>query len=133
MSLSQLISSKRNRENKNKVDIRIALDDRYANNHQYVLSLLEKYQLPATFFITIAHRAGYDILWNDFLGMIIIYGPEEMRKSKHFLKKSVNKPVSSLALSYDTYTREVVKGGKKTGYWRLPVPEPDVRYNYAGL
>lgn len=60
-------------------NICISFDDGYANNHKYVLPLLEKYQLPATFFITAICEAGYDILWNDFLGIFSKYGPRTLK------------------------------------------------------
>ena len=53
----------------------ITFDDGYANNFKYVLPLMEKYQLPAGFFITAIREAGHDILWNDFLGIVTRYGP----------------------------------------------------------
>ncbi|HEY0608577.1 MAG TPA: polysaccharide deacetylase family protein [Chitinophaga sp.] len=56
-------------------NICITFDDGFANNFHYVLPLLEKYQAPATFFVTGIRDAGYDILWNDFLGMLHKYGP----------------------------------------------------------
>lgn len=66
------------RFNPNKFNICITFDDGYANNYRYVLPLLEKYQIPATFFITAIGQAGYDILWNDFLGIVSKYGPEKI-------------------------------------------------------
>jgi peptidoglycan/xylan/chitin deacetylase (PgdA/CDA1 family) len=60
----------------------ITFDDGYANNYKYVVPLLEKYELPATFFITAIREAGYDILWNDFLGIITRYGPPTLTYDK---------------------------------------------------
>jgi peptidoglycan/xylan/chitin deacetylase (PgdA/CDA1 family) len=57
----------------------ITFDDGYANNHKYVLPLMEKYEVPVAFFITAIREAGYNILWNDFLGIITKYGPDELR------------------------------------------------------
>src|SRR5260221_13248063 len=47
-------------------NICISFDDGFANNYKYVLPLMNKYQVPVTFFITGIRHAGYDILWNDF-------------------------------------------------------------------
>lgn len=61
-----------------KFNICITFDDGYENNYKYALPLLEKYKTPATFFITAAREAGYDILWNDFLGIVTRYGPAQL-------------------------------------------------------
>jgi len=72
-------------------NICLTFDDGFANNYKYVLPLLEKYQLPATFFITAIRAAGYDILWNDFLGIASKYGPENLvYKRKSYAKNQVN-------------------------------------------
>lgn len=57
-------------------NICISFDDGFANNHRYVLPLLEKYSVPASFFITGIREAGYDILWNDLLAIAYRYGPK---------------------------------------------------------
>ena len=83
------------RFSKDKFNICITFDDGYANNHKYVLSLLNKYQLPATFFVTAIREAGYDILWNDFLGIISKYGPDKLiYKNERFYKGPFNKYIS---------------------------------------
>jgi hypothetical protein len=77
---------------KDKFNICLTFDDGYANNHKYVLSLVDKYQLPATFFVTAISDAGYDILWNDFMGIVGKYGPETLvLKNERFYKGRFNK------------------------------------------
>jgi peptidoglycan/xylan/chitin deacetylase (PgdA/CDA1 family) len=78
-----------------KFNICITFDDGYANNHKYVLSLLHKYQLPATFFVTAIRETGFDILWNDFLGIVSKYGPAKLLyKNERFYKGLFNKYIS---------------------------------------
>ncbi len=72
-----------------KFNVCITFDDGYANNHKYVLSLLKKYQLPATFFITAVRDAGHDILWNDFLGIIGKYGPKAISYKEELFRKGL--------------------------------------------
>jgi peptidoglycan/xylan/chitin deacetylase (PgdA/CDA1 family) len=60
----------------NKFRLSLSFDDGFANNYHYVLPLLEKYEVPASFFITGIRDAGYDMLWNDFLCIAGHYGPE---------------------------------------------------------
>jgi peptidoglycan/xylan/chitin deacetylase (PgdA/CDA1 family) len=60
-----------------------------------VLSLLHKYQLPATFFVTAIREAGYDVLWNDFLGIVSKYGPVKLLfKGENYYKGPFNKYIS---------------------------------------
>jgi peptidoglycan/xylan/chitin deacetylase (PgdA/CDA1 family) len=70
-----------------KFNICLTFDDGFANNHKYVLPLLGKYQMPATFFITGITNEGYDILWNDFLGIVSKYGPKNITyKNQQYYK-----------------------------------------------
>ena len=61
----------------NKFNVCLTFDDGFANNYEYVLPLLNKYEVPATFFVTGIRNAGYDILWNDFLAIAQEFGPPE--------------------------------------------------------
>ena len=62
---------------KDRYTIVLSFDDGFANNYKYVLPLLEKYQVPASFFITAIRESGYDFLWNDLLSIAGKYGPSE--------------------------------------------------------
>jgi peptidoglycan/xylan/chitin deacetylase (PgdA/CDA1 family) len=55
---------------KDKLTVCITFDDGYANNLKYALPILEKYELPATFFITTIQDTGRDILWPDFIDVM---------------------------------------------------------------
>ncbi|MDB4918236.1 polysaccharide deacetylase family protein [Mucilaginibacter sp.] len=79
-----------------KFNICLTFDDGFANNHKYVWPLLEKYQMPATFFITAIQAAGYDILWNDFLTIASKYGPNKLHfKGEFYTKDRHNKYIST--------------------------------------
>ena len=65
------------RFDKDRFNICLTFDDGFANNHRYVLPLLDQFQVPAAFFITGIREAGYDILRNDVLCMAYKYGPEK--------------------------------------------------------
>ena len=49
--------------------VAISFDVGYRNN-LLALPLLEKYQIPATFFITASQSKGHDLLWNDLLDLV---------------------------------------------------------------
>jgi peptidoglycan/xylan/chitin deacetylase (PgdA/CDA1 family) len=77
-------------------NICLTFDDGFANNYKYVLPLLEQYKIPATFFITAIGAAGYDILWNDFLGIISKYGPKKIvYKNEPYYKGQFDKYIST--------------------------------------
>ena len=80
-----------------KFNICLTFDDGFANNYKYVLPLLDKYQVPAVFFITGIRKAGYDILWNDILSVSYRYGPSKIVfKNEVFLKGKDKRYISSL-------------------------------------
>jgi peptidoglycan/xylan/chitin deacetylase (PgdA/CDA1 family) len=90
-------------------NICISFDDGFANNYTRVLPLLEKYLLPATFFVTGIRDAGYDILWNDFLGMLGKYGPRKLVfRGYSFLKDSRSSYIST---ELNTSLKEMLRSG----------------------
>ncbi|MGC4100713.1 polysaccharide deacetylase family protein [Ferruginibacter sp.] len=79
-----------------KFNLCLTFDDGFANNYSYVLPLLEKYQVPATFFITGIRSAGYNILWNDLLSIAYQYGPSSfVLRNDTFIKDRNGKYISS--------------------------------------
>ncbi len=74
-----------------KFNICLTFDDGFANNYTYVLPLLEKYGLPATFFVTAIRNEGSDILWNDYLTISSVTGPASiMFRDDFFVKHHSN-------------------------------------------
>lgn len=68
-------------------NICLSFDDGFANNYEYVLPLLKQYEIPAAFFITSIRKAGYGILWNDFLSIFQRTGPDKLSfRNKQYIK-----------------------------------------------
>jgi peptidoglycan/xylan/chitin deacetylase (PgdA/CDA1 family) len=78
-------------------NICLSFDDGFANNHKYVLPLLEQYQMPASFFVTAIRDTGYDILWNDVIAIAYKHGPESFFFRNEEFKKTKNKDYISAA------------------------------------
>ena len=94
---------------KDRFNVCLSFDDGYANNYKYVLPLLEEMEVPASFFITAIRDAGYDILWNDFIGIIGKYGPEELVfENEIFRKKRFSRYVS---VKNNTDLKEILQSG----------------------
>jgi peptidoglycan/xylan/chitin deacetylase (PgdA/CDA1 family) len=95
----------------------ITFDDGYYNNIKYVLPLMEQYKVPVTFFITAIRDAGYDILWNDYLGIITKYGPakiyfneeEYIKTGNSYFSQKTKRPLAELLRKEDfTAKREMM-------------------------
>ncbi len=54
---------------KDRLTVALTFDDGYANNLKYALPVLEKYEVPAAFFVTGIRHTGQNILWPDFLDL----------------------------------------------------------------
>jgi len=84
-----------------KFNVCLTFDDGLANNYHYVLPLLTKYRVPATFFVTAIRDAGFDILWNDMLSIAGYYGPEKFTyKNQTYRKNRNNKYVDESGALY---------------------------------
>lgn len=53
----------------NYLNVALTFDDGFQNNFTNALPIIEKYRVPATFFITGINTSAEDILWPDFLNI----------------------------------------------------------------
>ena len=58
--------------------ISLSFDDGFASHAEVVLPLLEKYRLPAIFFVTASAAFQQTVLWNDVLCATARYGPAQL-------------------------------------------------------
>jgi peptidoglycan/xylan/chitin deacetylase (PgdA/CDA1 family) len=96
------------RFDKNRLNICIHFDDGHATNYTEVLPLLHQYNAPAAFFITAIREAGYDILWNDFLGMLTKYGPKQLSFRGQTFRKRHGRFPQYLSLTDNISLRQIL-------------------------
>lgn len=77
-----------------KFNVCLTFDDGLANNFYHVLPILDRYQVPATFFITGIRDAGYNVLWNNFLDAVSKFGPSRLVLNADTYHKRSGKYVS---------------------------------------
>ncbi|MEQ1678502.1 MAG: polysaccharide deacetylase family protein [Chitinophagaceae bacterium] len=86
------------RFSKDRFNVCLSFDDGFANNYQYVLPLLEQYEVPAVFFVTGIRESGHDILWNDVLAIAYKYGPQQFTfRNEKYIKRRDGKYIDAVS------------------------------------
>ena len=77
-------------EHPNKLTVAITFDDGYLNNLTEALPILEKHQLPATFFITTIQKENYPLLWADALDLHRYTSNQPLQFQEHLYRSVKN-------------------------------------------
>jgi peptidoglycan/xylan/chitin deacetylase (PgdA/CDA1 family) len=104
ISMKQLLEDLRsNRLSSNSVVI--TFDDGFANNLKTVLPLLEKYRLPATFFISSGFMGANKLMWPEIIACVLAASPLKAIKFAD-MELAIGSPEEKTA-SYKKLTRRV--------------------------
>lgn len=87
-----------------KITIAITFDDGYLNNFKYALPVIEKYEVPVSFFITGLNPAEHKILWPDFIEIaatltdknIVVDGESFIKTPRKWLRESDQKSLHNV-------------------------------------
>lgn len=91
-------------QSSSKHQICLTFDDGFKNNYSILLPMLEKLNIPATFFITAIRKYNKDILWADYLDLITPNLPEQLEFNGSIFKKNrggLKNIKSGLSLKYE--------------------------------
>ena len=94
--------------------VAVTFDDGYADNFHNAKPALERYDVPATFFLTTSYIGRNDEMWWDELDRILLV-PAALPKS---LRLSINGDTYNLKLTKRTFHYNKVPSGRP-GYWRV--------------
>lgn len=72
---------------RNKFTITITFDDGLANNYHKTLPILEKHNIPASFFITGIRKTSHHFLWTDLIDLLL-YNKKEVELNNEVYKKN---------------------------------------------
>lgn len=67
-------------DNGPQLNVCLSFDDGYRNNFDYVLPILEEYEVPAIFYVTAAPLLNHKILWCDLFDILVDSEPELLIK-----------------------------------------------------
>ncbi|KAA1244137.1 polysaccharide deacetylase family protein [Aquimarina sp. RZ0] len=122
---------------KDTLNIALTFDDGYLNNYEYALPILEKYNLPASFYITTIHEKN-DFLWPDFIDLVsyhttlkeVIFENNTYRKNSkgEFIHQGISLKNRCKQLNYEAIASvynifekdwEILRNKKLQNYWKL--------------
>ena len=98
----------------NTLNIAITFDDGYLNNINYAVPILEKYKIPASFYITTIHKKK-NYLWADFLDLASFYSNKKevlfldqtytKNKKNEFVCNNVSLKNKAKSLNYENIVK----------------------------
>lgn len=94
--------------------VAITFDDGYKNNYTYALPLLERYRVPATFFVTGLGAAEQNIVWTDFLDIATHYLDSSITLEDVCFKKNSNGILFNAELEISL--KDFIKKDARPGY-----------------
>lgn len=95
-----------------KFTISITFDDGYLNNLKYAVPLLEKYEVPASIFITGLNTTPLSSIWSDFADIAVTLLDDGIELDNFYFKKKVNGRLYEITKDISLY--EYIK--KKSSY-----------------
>jgi peptidoglycan/xylan/chitin deacetylase (PgdA/CDA1 family) len=98
---------------KDRFTIAITFDDGYRNNFKYAFPILEKYQVPASFYITGLNAAGENIVWADFVDIATSFISRDV-EINNVLYEKVDGRLYNIDSGQSLY--DVVRSDSRGGY-----------------
>ena len=99
----------------NKFNIAITFDDGYQNNYRYAFPLIEKYQIPCSFYITGLNNTPYNFLWADMLEIVTVHGTS----LKKLIKYNGGWDLKVKLIEKLSCFQEIIKKEQIDDYWEL--------------